>query len=89
MTLHKPRPFLQDTAALAGSVTILGAPRKVLTKRYSVGPMGQVIQSAYDRAKRFVRQTPGGAELTDPLIFAALYPAPCGWVGYKIRECGA
>jgi putative DNA primase/helicase len=62
MTLHKPRPFLQDTAALAGSVTILGAPRKVLTKRYSVGPMGQVIQSAYDRAKRFVRQTPGGAE---------------------------
>jgi hypothetical protein len=54
--------LLQTQAALAGSVTILGAPRKVLTKRYSVGPMGQVIQSAYDRAKRFVRQTPGGAE---------------------------
>jgi hypothetical protein len=36
---------------------------------------------------RLVMRTDKG--LTDPLIFAALYSAPCGWVGYKIRECGA
>ena len=63
MTLHKPRPFLQDTAALASGVTILKTlGGKVLTKRYYIDPLGQVAQSAYDRATRFNVQTPVGGE---------------------------